>query len=353
MRTCIRALLTGAIIAQLGAATSGCQIEILRSRAGRPIQKEKLVELEEGKTTRAEAVEKLGPPEKVEWKSGKDYFWYLHKDKVDTGIRFQFPPFRTIFDYQHTFLRLNEVAEDTSAMELVFREDGVLERKSLRLSDADKPPREDHSNWKLHLSAEGEYSLLLLGDGGVAAYDKIFKPGYKVAVGAGWQPMPVVTLFGRGTYQEHQGDSTRRQGRDLSFSDLHLYGFELGVRLAAPLELLWGFTDFENVKRVLFEDDLSRSTGFRFFLEGTTGIQLNSNVTVKIDGVRAGNFYDNAHQLSGSVGAGLEYGWKWGAAHVGIAYETLDPFNEGNTTLDDRGGAFQAVLLGGGLSLKF
>lgn len=349
MKADLRPLLAGALLAFF----SGCHIDILRSRTGVPLDREKFAALEPRKTTRGEVLEDLGAPQKVEWKSGKDYFWYLHRDRVDTGVRFQFPPFRTVAGYQHSFLRLNEASDDTNAMELVFGEDGVLERKSLRMSEAYNPPRQDTADWKLHLSAHGDYSLRLLGDGGLADYDRLFKSGYRVGLGLGWQPVPVCTLLARTSYQEHPGDSIENRGQEISVGDLHLYGFEIGVRLAAPLNLLWDFTDYENVKRVLFEDDLSRSTGFRFYLEGTTGVMLNSNVTVKINGTRAGNLYDNAYQFSGALEAGLEYGLKWGSAHIGITYQTLDPFDKGNTRLDDDAGAFQAVLLGGGIGVKF
>jgi len=335
------------------ACLPGCHIDIIRSRAGNPLKTEELKTLEPGKSTRAEAVEKLGAPERIAWKNGKDYLWYLYRDEVDAGIRFQFPPFRSAFGYQHTFLRLNEAAEDTNAIELVFDEKGVLERKSLRLSEAYQPPPDDTSMWKLHLSAHGDHSVALLGDGGVRDYNEIFHNGYRVGLGLGWQPVPVVTLLGRVSYQEHQGKDRQIGGDMVSFGDLRLYGVEVGVRLAAPIQMLWGFTDFDYVRRVLFEDDLSRSRGFRIYVEGTTGVMANSNVPVKINGVRRGHFYDNYYQFSGTVEAGAEYGWAWGAAHAGISYQTMDPFNKGNSPIDADAGAFQAVLVGGGLSLKF
>lgn len=332
---------------------TGCHIDILRSRVGNPLKQVEFAQLEPKKTTRAEAVEKLGAPEKVEWKNGKDYHWYLYKDKLDTGIRFQFPPFRSIFGYQHTFLRLNEAAEDTNAMELVYDEQGVLERKSMRLSKAYQPTPDDKATWKFHLSTHGDHSVALLGSGGVRDYDEMFSNGYRVGLGLGWQPVPVVTLLGRTGYQEYQGKE-RRIGADLvSFGDLHLYGVEIGVRLAAPLNLLWSFQDFDNVKRVLFEEDLSRSTGLKIYVEGTTGVVANSNVPVKINGVRRGHFYDNYYQFSGSLEAGAEYGWSWGAVHAGVSYQTMDPFNEGNSPLDADAGSFQALFVGGGLSVKF
>ncbi len=54
----------------------------------------------------------------------------------------------------------------------------------------------------------------------------------------------------------------------------------------------------------------------------------------------------------GTLEAGLEYGWRWGEAHLGITFQTIDPFNRGDSPLRDDGDAFQAVLLGGGVSLK-
>ncbi len=352
LKNLVRSLFRSLLAAGILAGAAGCNIDIIRFRGGNPLKEDEFAKLEVQKTTRNDAVDRLGVPEKLEWKNGKEYLWYLYQDSVDTGIRFQFPPFRSILGYQHTFLRLDEGAEDVNAMELVFDDRGVLERKSLRLSEAYHPP-EDSSGWKLHLSAHADRSALLQGDAGIRNYDEVFKNGYRAGLSIGWQPMPVVTLLGRGSYQEHQGDSFRTQGGSrISFDDLQLLELELGLRLAAPLSLIWTFTDYENVRKVLFEEDLSRSTGFRFYIEGTTGVTHNNHVPVKINAVPAGNFYDDDWGFSGTLEAGLEYGGRWGEAHLGITFQTVDPFNPGNSPLRDNGDAFQAVLLGGGVSLK-
>lgn len=340
-------------LALLAVAAQGCNIDIIRSRAGNPLRRQQYERLEPQKSTRGEALDILGAPEKLEWKNGKDYFWYLYKDELDSGVRFQFPPFRTAFGYQHTLLRLNEAAEDTNAIELVFNEEGILERKSIRLPDTYDTNVLEGGGWKLHAAAHLDYSAVLFGDGGVASYSKLFEPGFRTGLSCGWQPVPVLTLLGRGSYQNHAGGSFRKGGRDIDIGDLHLYGAEVGVRLGAPIELLWSFTNYDKVRRMMIESDMNQASGIRIYLEGMTGIMLNSNVTAKVDGVRAGKLYDNDYQFSGTIEAGLEYGWSWGTAHIGASYQSIDGFNEGNTNLDDSAGTFQAILVGGGLSFRF
>src|SRR5262245_23702874 len=45
--------------------TAGCRIDILRIRSGTPLKKEEFEKLEVKKTTRSEALDALGAPEKV------------------------------------------------------------------------------------------------------------------------------------------------------------------------------------------------------------------------------------------------------------------------------------------------
>src|SRR5687768_18172815 len=59
---------------------------------------------------------------------------------------------------------------------------------------------------------------------------------------------------------------------------------------------------------------------------------------------RSGNFYDSHVGLTGTLEAGLEHNWAWGSAHISILYQTVDPFDEGNTTLDDEGDSFQGLF---------
>lgn len=351
-RTLCRAFLSVAFL-MISLLGPGCQIDIVRTRGGRAVHPAEFERLEVKKTTRNEVLDRLGAPEKAEWKSGDDYFWYLHMDTVSTGVRFQFPPFSSILGYKHTFLRMDENSDETDAMALVFGEDGVLKQKGLRLSKSYVAPGEDPANWWFHFVPHFEHSVLLQGDGGIADYDNMLKNGLRAGFKLGFQPVPVFTLLVGGNFQEYQGRAVQRSGSRVSFDDLQLYQVEIGARLSAPLSLLGTLTDFETVKRVLFDDNLSQSRGLRFFIQGTTGLSMNSDLNVKVDGVRAGNFYDSHVGLTGTLEAGLEHNWMWGSAHISLMYQTVDAFDEGNTTLDDRGDSFQGLFLGGGIGVKF
>ncbi|HVR74841.1 MAG TPA: hypothetical protein VMT52_10935 [Planctomycetota bacterium] len=351
-RTLRRALLSFSFLA-ISLLGQGCQIDIVRTRGGKAVHPADFERLEVQTTTRNEVLDRLGAPEKAEWKSGEDYFWYLHTDTILTGVRFQFPPFGSVLGYKHTFLQMNENSEETDAMALVFGEDGVLKRKSLRLSKAYEAPGEDLAGWWFHFVPHFEHSLLLQGDGGIVDYNRMFDNGLRAGLNLGFQPVPVLTLLVSGNFQEYQGRAVRKSGSRVSFDDLQLYQVEIGIRLSAPLSLLGTLTDFDTVKRVLFDDNLSKSRGLRFFLQGTTGLSRSSNVRVKVDGVRAGNFYDGHIGLTGTLEAGLEHNWTWGSAHIGILYQSVDAFDEGNTTLDDRGDSFQGLFVGGGIGVKF
>src|SRR5687768_11842446 len=102
-QTLRRALLAFAFVS-ISLLGPGCQIDIVRFRGGRAVHPAEFERLEVKKTTRNEVLDRLGAPEKAEYKSGDDYFWYLHTDTVDAGVRFQFPPFSSILGYQHTYL---------------------------------------------------------------------------------------------------------------------------------------------------------------------------------------------------------------------------------------------------------
>jgi len=341
--------------------SSGCRIDILRIRSGTPLKKDEFEKIEVKKTTREEALKTLGAPEKAEWKNGDDYFWYLYVDTVDTGIRFQFPPFRSAFGYQHSFLRLDENSKEVNATQLVFDERGVLKQKSLRLSEAYRPPPEHPFLWKIHVMPNAGYSAIVGGDAGIKPYDRLFSDGYRAGLDVAFQPLPVFSLIASGSYQEYQGDSIRSpgnfqgvpKGSRLSFDDLQLYQLEIGIRLSAPIAIFANFTDFEEVKKILFEEDLDKWQGFRIYVQATTGGAVNSNVPVKSNGVRIGRYFDSKFQFSGTIGMGVEYAWRRSSVYAGLAYQTIEAFNEGNTTLEDRAGGFDTVLLRAGASVSF
>jgi hypothetical protein len=339
-------LLLGSLV-----ALAGCRLDIFRLREGKTIDKESFEKLEVKKTTLEDALEALGAPDKLEWKSGDDYLWYYYADTLDVGLRFRVP--FSFFGYEHNFLILSEGSDYLNTLQLVFNEKQVLEQKSLHLSSAYQPSPEDKAGWKLHFTPRIEHSVLLQGDAGVDDYRKVFQNGYRAGLDIGWQPVPVFTFLATGSYHEYQGDSLKDGADRIRFGNLQLYQMEIGVRLAAPVSLVAKLDDFEEVKRVLFEEDLSRSQGFRIYFQGTTGATINSNVPVKVNGARSGNFYNNSVQFSGTLGAGVEYGWSWGAAYLGVSYVSIDPFDKGNSPVKDDNSAFQSFLVGGGIDLKF
>ena len=337
-------------------AASGCSLEIVRFREGQPISPAKFDDLEVQRTTREEAVERLGTPDKLEWKNGRDYLWYYYVDTVDVGLRFKVP--FSLFGYQHTFLRLSENAEFQNAIQLVFNEQEVLEHKSLHLSKAYEPPpetapAEPQRRWRIHLTPHLEHSVLLQGDAGVEDYSDVFENGVRAGLDLGFQPVPVFTLFLSASVHQYKGESFRDGADSLSFDDLEIYQGEIGFRLTVPLSLFARLGDFEEVKRVLFYEDDRRLDGFRLYLVASTGGAVNGNVPVKVNGNRAGNFYDDSFLFSGTVGGGVEYGWRWGSVFAGASYVSIDPFDEGNSPVKDDASAFHSLLIGGGVDVRF
>jgi hypothetical protein len=345
---------------------AACSINVVRVKSGKPLDVPGYEELSVGATTREGAVERLGAPTKIEWKNGEDYLWWLYEDVVEAGIRFQVPPppLSSIFGYRHNILRLSELSEDVNRILLVFGEDEVLERKSLHLSPSYRPPPEGPRVPRTLIAPRFDHSFYMVGDGGVRSFQTIFHDGFRAGLDLGFQPIPVATIFASGSYQEFQGDrfgttvlagpppgvSTQVQA---SADDLKLYQLELGLRLTAPLRLLWAFTDFEEVKRIFFEEDLATTRGFRFFLEAAVGGSYNEAVPVDIDGVPAGDLYDAGFGFTSTIRVGLEYAGKWGAVYTALTYQALSAFPEGDSPLDGSSDPFQAFYIGGGVDLRF
>jgi hypothetical protein len=344
----------------------GCSINIVRVKAGRPLDIAGYETLEVGTTTREEAVDRLGAPEKVEWKTDEDYLWWLYEDVVEAGIRFQVPPppLSSVFGYRHNILRLSELSEDVSRIFLVFDEEGVLERKSLQLSRTYRQPSEGPDRLVTHIAPRFDHSFYVFGDGGARSYQTMFHDGFRAGLDLGFHPIPVATIFASGSYQEFQGDkfgttiltgpppgvSTQVQA---SADDLRLYQLELGLRLSAPLSLLWNFTDFDEVKRIFMEEDFETIRGFRIFLEAAAGGSYNEAVAVDVGGVPAGDLYDDGFGLTSTVRTGLEYAGKWGSIYVALTYQALSAFDEGDSPVDGSGDPFQAFFIGGGVDFRF
>ncbi|MGQ9590835.1 MAG: hypothetical protein ACUVYA_11130 [Planctomycetota bacterium] len=337
----------------LAALLAGCHLDVVRYRLGAPIDREAYERLEVGRTTRAEAVSALGAPDKLEWKSGDDYLSYLYGDRLALSLRFQFPPFRSVFGYQHTFLRLSEASDDLDAAELVFDEDGVLRQKSLRVSGASESPAAAPRNWRLVAAAAAERSAILLGDGGFADYGDLFRPGWWTGAEIGYRPVPVAAFLVSGAYRRHDGDSVR-EGPDLVRAGaLELYEVEVGFRFSIPVAVFLELGDFDQVKRTLFETDPRRFAPLRLAIRTATGAAFSSDVPVSVNGLPAGDLYERAVVFSSSAGAGLEYGWPWGAVFAGVTYRRTGGLRGGDSALGENGDPFEAILFGGGLSIAF
>ncbi len=340
-----------AVILSASAFIAGCRIDVLRVRTGTPIAQKEFDELKTGETTLEESLEKLGAPDRVDIEPGDDFLWYEYGDRLDVGIRFRLPtpiPF-----YQHNFVRLNEISQDLNAIQLIFDDDGVLKEKSVRVSPAYSDGASTGRGWKLHVIPRFSHSVLTLGDAGVDDYDELFDDGFRAGLDLGFQPVPVLKLLVGGSFQEHQGRTRILGGNRVAFDDLQMVDVHAGVRMAAPVQVFTAFTDFDYVKRLLFDEKLNQPQGFRIYLEGTTGATFSFNTPVAINGVRAGNFYDNSVQTSSTVGLGFEYGWNWGLVYLGGSYQTIDAFDEGSSPIDDDAGGWQAIFVTGGLDLRF
>jgi len=345
-----------AAVLALGAVLAGCTLDITRVRGGSSIEKKDYEALSVEQTTRADTLARLGAPDKVEWKLGKDYWWYFYADYINVGLRFQIPPppFSSYSGYRHNLLRLSEESDAVSSLALVFDEKEVLQQKSLRLSESYTPPDPDAVRSRFVLTPRFDYSVHLYGDGDVDKFSDIFKNGYRAGLDLGWQMAPVATLILGGSYQEHQGDSFGDgSGGKASADDLRLYQVEIGIRLGVPLRLIPDILDFDKVMRELFSDDLRKAVGWRLYLQGTTGFTVNSSVDVSLNGVPAGNLYGAGIGFSGGLGAGIEYSSDRFSAYAGVDYHSIDPFNDGGSPLEDDPGAFQALLVGGGVIVKF
>lgn len=354
------------LCAAVGALASGCRIDIIRFRTGNPIDERKYEDLRVDETTREAVMETLGAPDKVEHKSGDDYVWYLYADTVGTGVRFVFPPFRSLFGYQHTFLRLDENSEEVNALGLVFDEAGILRTKNLRLSESYGASDDAKPPLRVTMAPYGEYSALLLGDGGFGDYDALFDRGYKAGLDVGLEPFPILQFMVGANVQRYAGRTVRYTeetvpppgppqpvGRTARPDDLEIVQARVGFRIEIPFEVFLRLGDFEALKRILFEADPRKGRGFRLYIQGTTGVSFHPEIGVRIDGADAGALYERGYGFSGDAGAGVEFAWGWGSAYVGAGYQSVGSFRDGDSRLDGDGEALEALMVGGGVSLRF
>ena len=339
----------------IGALTvlQGCRLDIVRIRDGNPIDEKTYETLDVGEATIDETLNQLGAPDEIEYQPGleEEYLWYKYTDAIDVGLRFRLPtplPF-----YQHNFLRLSETNRQRNQLQLVFDDAGILRAKSRQVAAGYSNAAEDERGWRLHIMPRASYSVALIGDGGVQDYNEIFDDGVRVGVDVGLQPTPLFLVFVGGHFQQYQGANERIEGQLASFGNLETIDVHAGVRLTAPVEVLVSFTNFEYLKRLLFDEEMNRPQGLRLYFQGSAGASFSDSVRVKIDGTPAGKFYDRSVQSSGTVETGIEYGWDWGLAFAGLGISRMARFDSGNSPLNGQASTFQALLITGGVSLRF
>lgn len=344
---------TPLLLAGLAIVFVGCRLDIVRVRDGNPIDEVTYEGLKVEQTTLDESLEKLGAPVRVAHKAGseEDYLWYEYLDEIDVGLRFRLPI--PIGFYQHNVLTVQEFSDQRNKLQLVFDDEGVLQSKSIFVSEAYQEFDENTAPWKLHLMPRFAHSFYLVGDGGLSNYEDMFDNGYRAGMDLGFQPVPVFMLLLGGSFSQYQGRNERIDTSIVAYDDLEMFDIHIGVRMSAPLEIFAHFDDYEYLKKILFDENLERARGFQVYLQGTTGATFSNNVTVAVNGQRRGNFYDSALLSSSTVDMGFEYAWEWGMAYAGLTYHTIDAFDEGSSGLNDSADSFQSLMVTGGVTIRF
>ncbi len=343
-RTFLPALLAGLL------SGSGCSIDITRTRVNLPLNQEAYRQLSPGKTTLDQALKTLGAPDKVEAYPDKDYLWYLHQDSTRVGLRLESPI--SFFGYRHTIAELDQNAEDTDAMRLVFERNGVLLDKSLRLAPAFSAP-EIAPSWAFHILPRYGYSPLVAGDGGQEPFGKLFDPGQLFGGYVGVLPVPCFMFLVGGNYQTYPGGTFRAQGQRVHLDDLRLYQAEIGGRFQLPPEFFATIGDMDKMKELFYSNDLQRHQGLFLFFQWTVGATFNEEVGARFGATPSGSYFDKSLGLSTTVGVGVEYYWRRLGLQAGIDYQAIDAFESGDVRLDTDAGSFQSFILTAGASYRF
>jgi len=329
----------------------GCSLDISRVRNNVPLDREAYGRLEQGRTTLSEVLATLGAPHQLEHKSDLDYFWYLHQDSTNAGIRFQSPI--SFFGYRQTFARLQVDAVDTSSMRLVFGPDGRLQHKSLRLAPGFTEPGAERPGWAFYLLPRYGFSPYLFGDGGEESYGDLFSHGQVFGGYLGALPAPYFMLLLGVNYQDFEGDAFSLGPSRVKMEDLHFYQIEIGGRLHVKPEIFTSFFDVEKLRALLYSDDIAQHRGTFLTFQWTVGGVFNEEVGAAIDGIPSGSYFENAVGFSTTVGLGAEYRWTRLGIHGGIDYQNVNGFESGDAPLDTSGGNFNNFTFNIGASLKF
>jgi hypothetical protein len=338
----------------LAAATGACHVDISRVRDGQPLDLPAYEALAEGRSTLAEALARLGAPDKLEAKGGKDYLWYLHRDFTRVGVRFQSP--LDIFGVRPTVADVEGSSDETDAMALVFDEKGLLEGKRLRLSESSRKALEAPAGAPpfVQLVPRYGYNAFYLGDGGEEDFEELFQHGHLAGFDVGLRLAAFFQVQIGGSYQIHDGDDFRDRGLTVSLDDLEIYQAEIGGRLFVPPEFLNSFWRLDEVRELFERPDVRAHQGAFFYLEWSVGAAYSESVKVDIDGAPRGTYFDHSLGMSSSLGWGFEYIQGRFGFHLQLVYYSIDAFEEGTVrVLDNDADEFQGVWIGGGASASF
>ncbi len=333
------------------AASLGCHVDVSRVRRGTPLDLQAFERLQSGRSTLDDALAALGAPDRLEWKNGKDYLWYLHEDVTRVGIRLQSPV--SVFGYRHTFAQLEGDREETDQIELVFDERSVLERKSLRLAPGGGEPVEG-ARWRVSITPRYAYSPVLFGDGGEEPFADLFEYGQLFGLEIGVEPTSYLNLSLRGNYQVYEGDEFRDGARVVGLDDLELYQVTLGGRLIFPARALGSLWKLDELKDLFREPDVVARRGLFLSIDWSLGATYADSVPVSFDGQpAAATYFDHSLSFTSTVGAGIEYSLDAIAIRADFAYQTIDAFDEGSADLDTDNDGLSNFLFGGSVSLRF
>lgn len=329
-------------------AAAGCSLDISRVRSNEPLDQETYRKLEVKRTTMDEVLRDLGAPDQLESKSGLDYLWYLHRDTMRLGVRFQSP--FSLFGYRPTVAEIDINDLDTNAMRLVFDTGQyVLQDKSLRLAPAFARPDPTPQEWGLEIIPRYGFSPLLLGDAGEKSYSDLFSSGQLFGGYLAAFPVPYFMLLAGGNFQEYEGDSFTSRGLRVTMEDLHLYQFEVGGRFELPTEFFEGLADFDKLKKLFYTNDLSHHQGFMVYFQWTLGGTYNEEVFARVQGAPSGSYFKKSFGFSNAVGFGVEYLWERLGVTGGFEYQSIDAFKDGNAPLDTDADGFGNIVLTAGL----
>jgi hypothetical protein len=331
----------------------GCSLDVSRTRVNVPLKQEEFKRLEPGRTTRGEALDALGAPDKIEAYPEKDYLWWLHRDDTRVGFRFSSP--FSVFGYKHTFAEVDVNDEDSSAMRLVFDRDGVLRDKSPRLAAAYREPEVGPAppRWPLFIIPRYGYAPLTWGDSGERSFKSLYPDGQLFGGYLGAMPVPYFALLLGGNFQEYPGQSFDARGQRITVEDLHLYQVEAGGRFSLPPKFFVSFWDIDELKKLFYSDDVQRHQGALLYFQWTLGGTFNEEVGARIGGVPSGSYFRKGAGLSTALGIGFEYYWRRLGVFGGVDYQAIDSFRGGSSPLDHGDGGLQALVATGGISLRF